>query len=138
MSRIVLDTNSLVQCISPKSRYRKIWDSFIAGKNELCVTTEILNEYEEVLERLMGTEIAKLVINLILNNPYTCFCTPYYKFNLIVADADDNKFVDCVVAANAKLLVTEDNHFKILKQYDFPKIECIGLDDFCFMVQLNE
>ncbi len=35
MSRIVLDTNALVQCISPKSRYRKIWDSFLNRENFL-------------------------------------------------------------------------------------------------------
>ena len=47
MNRIVLDTNSLIQCISPKSRYRKIWDCFLDGTNQLCVSDEILNEYEE-------------------------------------------------------------------------------------------
>lgn len=83
MNRIVLDTNSLIQCISPKSRYRKIWDCFLDGTNQLCVSDEILNEYEEILERLAGVEIAKLVIDVILNNPYTLFFTPYYNFNLI-------------------------------------------------------
>ena len=108
MNRIVLDTNSLIQCISPKSRYRKIWDCFLDGTNQLCVSDEILNEYEEILERLAGVEIAKLVIDVILN-----------------------KFVDCAVVANAKFIVTEDHHFHILKQYNFPKVSFIGLDDFC-------
>ena len=115
MNRIVLDTNSLIQCISPKSRYRKIWDCFLDGTNQLCVSDEILNEYEEILERLAGVEIAKLVIDVILNNPYTLFFTPYYNFNLIKSDPDDNKFVDCAVVANAKFIVTEDHHFHILK-----------------------
>ena len=56
MSRIVLDTNSLVQCISPKSKYRKIWDCFLDGTNLLCVSNEILNEYEEILEVGEATE----------------------------------------------------------------------------------
>lgn len=131
MNRIVLDTNSLIQCISPKSRYRKILDCFLDGTNQLCVSDEILNEYEEILERLAGVEIAKLVIDVILNNPYTLFFTPYYNFNLIKSDPDDNKFVDCAVVANAKFIVTEDHHFHILKQYNFPKVSFIGLDDFC-------
>lgn len=114
MNRIVLDTNSLIQCISPKSRYRKIWDCFLDGTNQLCVSDEILNEYEEILERLAGVEIAKLVIDVILNNPYTLFFTPYYNFNLIKSDPDDNKFVDCAIVANAKFIVTEDHHFHIL------------------------
>lgn len=102
MSRIVLDTNSLVQCISPKSEYRKIWDCFLEGSNYLCVSNEILNEYEEILERLAGTEVAKLVIEIILNSPYTLFFTPYYNFHLIKSDPDDNKFVDCAIVANAQ------------------------------------
>lgn len=130
MSRIVLDTNSLVQCISPKSKYRKIWDCFLDGTNVLCVSNEILNEYEEILERLAGVEIAKLVIDVILNNPHTLFFTPFYNFNLIKSDLDDNKFVDCAVVANAKFIVTEDRHYNILKLYSFPKVDFIGLDDF--------
>lgn len=49
MSRIVLDTNSLIQSIPPKSKFHKIWESFLDGTNELCVSTGILNEYEEIL-----------------------------------------------------------------------------------------
>ena len=130
MSRIVLDTNSLIQCISPRSRYRAIWDSFFNGTNLLCVSNEILNEYEEILERLAGEGTAKYAINVILNNKYTRLITPYYRFHLIKSDFDDDKFVDCAVASNAKFIVTEDHHFDILLKCDFPKINIIVLDDF--------
>ena len=130
MSKIVLDTNSLIQSLPSRSRYHRIWLSFLDGTNELCVSGEILNEYEEILERLVGKEVAKLTLDVILNNPYTCFLTPYYKFNLIKSDPDDNKFVDCAVIANAKFIVTEDRHFDVLKECPFPKIEVIGLDLF--------
>lgn len=130
MSRIVLDTNSLVQCIPPKSKYREVWDCILTGKHRLCVSNEILEEYEEILQRLTDVDVATLVIEVILNSPYTVFCTPYFKFNMIESDVDDNKFVDCAIVANAKFIVTEDQHFRILKQHDFPKVECIGLDDF--------
>ena len=33
MEKIVLDTNCLVQSISPRSPYRRIWDSFFDGTN---------------------------------------------------------------------------------------------------------
>ena len=39
---------------------------------------------------------------------------PHYTFALIEADKDDNKFVDCAIAANAKCIVTED----VLKHID--------------------
>ena len=100
------------------------------GTNELCVSSEILVEYEEILQRLTDANTAKDVIELIINNPYTRFITPYYHFNLITADLDDNKFVDCAISANAKYIVTEDRHFDVLKRCDFPKVDIIKLEAF--------
>ena len=79
-NRIVLDTNSLVQCIAPRSRYRRIWDSYVEGDYVLCVSNEILNEYEEILERLAGVEVSKYAIEAILNSSNTLFCVPSYNF----------------------------------------------------------
>lgn len=95
MERIVLDTNCLIQSIPSRSKYRKIWDSFFDGTNILCVTTSILNEYEEILELLTNEETAKYIINAIVSSPYTQFVNVYFDFNLIEKDPDDNKFVDC-------------------------------------------
>ena len=129
MARLVLDTNSLIQCIAHRSRYHAIWLSLLDGRNNLCVTNEILEEYEEILERKASHAFATLAINVIVNNPHTLFITPYYHFNLIKADPDDNKFVDCAVAGNAKFIVTEDRHYDILRRTDFPKVSIIKLDE---------
>ena len=135
MARIVLDTNSLIQSIPPRSKYHHIWKSFLDGTNVLCISTEILEEYEEILQRLTDIDTAQLVIELIINNPYTLFLTPYYKFNLIAEDPDDNKFVDCAIAANAKYIVSEDRHFDVLKACSFPKVDVIGLDLFASLLE---
>ena len=69
MERIVLDTNCLIQSISPRSPYRRIWDSFFDGTNLLCVTTSILNEYEEILNLLTNVpniSLMQLLVILIL------------------------------------------------------------------------
>ena len=131
----MLDTNSLLQCISRRSAFHEIWLSFLDGRNLLCVTNEILIEYEEILERETSHEFALLAMNVIINNPYTMFVTPYYHFNLIKSDPDDNKFVDCAVAGNARFVVTEDRHYKILEEIDFPKVDIIGLDDMLQQLQ---
>lgn len=129
MSRIVIDTNTLVQIVSPKSRYREIYDSFFDGRNTLCVSTEILEEYEEILYRLTNKEVAANIIDAIVNNPYTLEVQPFYKFNLIQQDPDDNKFVDCAIVSHARYLVTEDKHFRVLKDIPFPSVNVIGIDD---------
>ena len=48
---VVIDTNCLVQMLSVHSSYRPAWQAFREGKYELCVTNEILEEYQEILER---------------------------------------------------------------------------------------
>jgi len=58
----------------------------------------------------------------------------YYNWNLISADKEDNKFSDCAIAAAADYIITEDSHFNILKQIDFPKMNIIGADDFMKMI----
>lgn len=128
MSRLVLDTNTLVQCISHRSRYHDLWRSMLDGRNQLCVTTEILAEYAEILEQKTTATFATLALDVIINNPYTLFVTPYYKFNVITADPDDNKFVDCAVAANAHFIVTDDHHYNVLLGMEFPKVSIIKLD----------
>lgn len=129
MARLVLDTNSLIQCIARRSRYHAIWFSLLDGRNRLCVSNEILEEYEEILKRKAGHTFATLAIHVIVNNPHTLFITPYYHFHLIKADPDDNKFVDCAVAGNATFIVTEDHHYDVLRQTDFPKVNIVTLDE---------
>ena len=135
MSRIVLDTNSLIQSIPPRSIYHAIWQSFLDGTNTLCVSTEILAEYEEILQRLTNVDTAQLVIELIVNNPHTLMFSPYYHFELITSDPDNNKFVDCAIVASAKYIVTEDHHYDVLKSCSFPKVDVIDLDSFLREVQ---
>jgi len=43
---------------------------------------------------------------------------------------DFNKFVDCAIAANAQYIVSEDSHFKHLKDIPFPTVNVIHLGKF--------
>ena len=135
MSRIVLDTNGLIQILPPRSKYHRIWESFVGGENVLCVSTEILNEYLEIMQKLINLEIAEYVIKTIINSSFVQFVNPYYHFGLIEADPDDNKFVDCAIAANAQFIVTNDHHYNVLLQIDFPKVNVINIDDFLELVE---
>ena len=126
---IVLDTNCLLMSLSRRSRYYPVWRDFVDGKYTLCITNEILAEYEEILTQKVGLEIATNIIQALIDLPNTKMVQVYYHLRLITADPDDDKFVDCAVACNAKFVVTDDNHFDVLKRVDFPKIDVIGLDE---------
>lgn len=130
MDNIVIDTNSLIMAISARSGYHKIWKSFLAGDFYLCISNEIIEEYAEVISRNINVNVARYVIFTILERNNVKQITPAYKWNLITADPDDNKFVDCAIAANAKFIVTEDHHFDVLKDIPFPSVAVLSIDQY--------
>ena len=130
MHPVVIDTNCLIQIIARKSPYRPIWDAFLAGKFVLCVSNEILEEYQEILSTQITPTIAENVIMLILNMENVLLVDPYFRMMLITADKDDNKFTDCAFAAGADYLVSEDKHFNILRSTPFPQLNLVSLDEF--------
>ena len=98
------------------------------------MSNEIIEEYVEIMQKLMGYAAAEYIVKTILNSKFTQVITPYYNFNLIEEDKDDNKFVDCAIAAQAKCIVTNDHHYDILKSIPFPKVEVVGLVKFMEML----
>ena len=84
----------------------------------------------EILQRLTDFETAEVVIKTIVNSPFVEFVSPYYRFELIKQDPDDNKFVDCAIAASARYIVTNDHHYDVLKEIPFPHVDIISIADF--------
>lgn len=127
---IVLDTNCLVMSLSSRNKYSEIWQKFVRGEYILCVSNEILEEYEEVIGRNVSPKAARIVMAYLQVLPNVKFIDPHYSFSLIKADEDDNKFVDCAIASNALFIVSEDKHFRELEKVPFPKVEVISIDRF--------
>ena len=135
--KIVLDTNCLTPIVIPHSFCWDVWQAFIAGEYTLCVSNEILMEYREVLERkFQSPEFAEMVVNVLLNAENVEFVEPAYRFNLIKEDNDDNKFVDCAITAGATYVVSNDKHFKVLKDIPFPHVEVKTLREFKEIVNM--
>lgn len=86
----------------------------------LAFSTAILLEYEEVLTRYGGPNRwpqvwrALELTGQIHDNLRRV--EPAYHWRLIVTDPDDDKFVDCAIAAEAGWVVTEDRHLDVLKR----------------------
>ncbi len=135
---IVLDTNCLLMSLSRRSPYYPVWREFVDGKYTLCVTNEILSEYEEKLIEKVGQEIASNVITAILDLPNTKMVQVFYHLRLITSDPDDDKFVDCAFKANARFIVAQDHHYDVLKQTPFPYIDVIGIDEFIRVLQKQD
>ena len=128
--RIVLDTNGLVASLGATSPYREIWLGLRNCKYRLCVSNDILFEYQEIIAAKTSPSIANKIIDFILNSENVELVTPFYHFELITADHDDNKFVDCAIAANATFIVSDDKHFNSLSQITYPRLMVVKLMEF--------
>lgn len=128
--KIVLDTNILLVSIPKKSRYRIIFDSLINKQYQLIISNEILSEYTEIISQKTNQLIANNISEMLLSLANVHKQEVYYKWNLIEADKDDNKFVDCAVAGNVDYLISNDKHFNGLKKVEFPKLTVLNIDEF--------
>jgi putative PIN family toxin of toxin-antitoxin system len=128
--KIVLDTNSFISCIGKLSAYRNVFDSFLNREYILCVSTEILLEYEEKFDEFWGPEVTHNLLGTILTAENTSLYDIFYFFHLVHGDVEDNKFADTYLSSNADLLISNDRKLLALNQNEFPQIRVMSLEDF--------
>ena len=130
--RIVLDTNVLLQIISSRSPHHWLWQSLRQQEITLCVTTDILDEYHEIITRFYGSVVlADHVLETIIGWTSLVRVEKYYFWGLPYKDPDDQKFIDCYVACGAYYLVTEDKvFFKEFKKDNFLKVRVLKPQNF--------
>lgn len=129
--KIVLDTNVLVNSFLKNSKNYWIWKALEAQQLTLCVTTDILLEYEEIITRRYDDAlIATFVLDALQIMPNIVYIRKDIFFRLIPQDQDDEKFVDCSIAVSADYLVTNDRHFNVLKKLPFPILKVVNEDEF--------
>ncbi len=130
--RIVIDTNVLIQIISARSPHHWLWQALRRQELTLCVTTDILDEYHEIITRFYESpDLADYTLEAITTWTKLKRVEKYYFWRIPYQDPDDQKFFDCSVACGAHYLVTEDKvFFKELKHISFPIVKPIKPKDF--------
>lgn len=128
--RVVLDINVLLISLPVSSPYRPIFDALRAGKFDLVLSTDILLEYHEKLAEKTSPTVADNVVKLLLSLDNCTLQSVYFEWRLMHNDPDDNKYVDCALVSNVDHLVSEDRHFSMLSDIDFPRLSVIRIDEF--------
>lgn len=128
--RPVADTNIFFPAFNPKSRYYPIVSNLISKKYSLLISTPILLEYEEILQMIFPKELPEQFWLFLLTSDNVIYINPKFRFQIPFADEDDEKFVDCAVCGSADFLITNDKHFNIIKNIEFPKMKVVTADIF--------
>lgn len=127
---IVLDTNVLLVSLPPRSPYYPIFAGLVAGSYDLALSNEILAEYEEQIAVRYDDQTVKYLLDALGMLPNVRMVTPFFRWQLMINDPDDDKFVDAAIAVNADLLVTNDRHFDVLKKVGFPRVAIATAQSF--------
>jgi len=117
MNKVVIDTNVFISSFFGGIP-RKIIDLWKDGEILLCFSQKIVEEYLEVLHRLgiEKEEIDKLA--RLFAEGYNCIYTAStIKLNIVKDDPDDNKFIECAVELDCKLIISGDKHLLKIKKY---------------------
>jgi putative PIN family toxin of toxin-antitoxin system len=128
--KVVIDTNCLLSCIGKRSIHRNVFDAFLDGEFELCLSTEILLEYEEMFDSFWGQTVTQNLLGVLLTAENASLHDIFYYFQLVQGDSDDNKFADTYLASNADILVSNDKKLLALNDLEFPPMQVIQLEKF--------
>ncbi|MDX1939071.1 MAG: putative toxin-antitoxin system toxin component, PIN family [Saprospiraceae bacterium] len=126
--RLVLDTNVFLVSLLPHHKYWWLFEALLNQQYILLVSNEILTEYLEKCIQKYGVTLTDQQLDFLLELSNVELVTSYYNWQLIEADPDDNKFIDCAVAGQADYIVTHDKHFRVLETIFFPQVSTIRLE----------
>lgn len=121
--KVVVDTNVLVsRVMSRKGVPARIFEHWIAGAFELIISTDVWAEYRRVfdyehilrLHSLPSEQVDNILAEL---KQGSTTVTPSESLNVVLADPDDNKFLECALAGDADYIVSGDSHLLSLQEY---------------------
>ncbi|MBI3943581.1 MAG: putative toxin-antitoxin system toxin component, PIN family [Chloroflexi bacterium] len=119
----MIDTNVLVsRFLSPTGIPAQIFHLWRETVFEVVVSESVLSEYQRVLgyehirarHQMSDAEIADVLLDL---RRFSLLVAPQGQVEVIGADPEDNKFLECAVAGSADYIISGDLHLLQLKAY---------------------
>ena len=119
--RVVIDTNIIFSSFFGGNASRII-DLWKTGKLTICISSEIIDEYyQTILLDPHTKDVAPLFFSVFAKQSNMLFTNAVRKLN-IVADPDDDKFIECAEALNAEYIISGDKALLAVKRYGNIKI----------------
>ena len=118
MARVVIDTNVLISSFLGGNPYQ-VFACWKRSELALCVSPPIVEEYAKVFDRLGLHDEAEAVefFKLLQKGFNVIFVGKTPKLQLVKTDPSDNKFIECVVAAEAECIISGDRALLSIKNY---------------------
>lgn len=116
---VVLDTNIFISSFLGKGPPHQILKRWIKGEFDLCLSNEIIEEYLEILVRAGVSEKPEVqeVLKMMKQQGNIIFSSSPERCRVVKDDPDDDKFIGCAIACEAKWIVSGDAHLLNIQKY---------------------
>ena len=128
MPSATFDSNVYISALVFRKKALQILDLAIEQGVEIAISDEIVEETIRVLREKFRWSDERLEEARATMNSITRRVAPTEKLDVVKSDSDDNKIVECAVAAGSDYLVTGDNDILSLGSYG--KTRMIKPSDF--------
>ena len=116
--KVILDTNVLISGIFFTGPPFEILDAWKHSQLQIVLTKEILEEYKRVAESLSEKFPTIYILPIIeLLTIHSHFIDAEDISLSVCDDPDDDKFIECAVASNTKIIVSGDKHLLKITGY---------------------
>lgn len=120
---VVLDTNVIISALlSAGGSPAQIIDLWEAGVFDVAISTPLLDELKRVLDYPQVKKYQKMTpdeINTLLGrwSTISVYVEPEVVLEVVKDDSDDNRVLECAVAAKANYIISGDKHLLDLGEY---------------------
>jgi putative PIN family toxin of toxin-antitoxin system len=104
-----------------------------AGHFSLAISDAILNEIWGVLRDKFAWSEAAIAETRSLLSGCTTLVQPAQSLDVVPDDPDDNRIIECAVAAGSRFIVTGDEHLLRLGNYE--NIQILKVTDFLKLME---
>jgi putative PIN family toxin of toxin-antitoxin system len=116
--RVVLDTNVYFSAFnSTRGVPFDLWRRAVRREYALLISPAIMRELAEVLRADLDWPEPDIIAQLKLVAKVAQIVAPKLTLEVIAADPDDNRVLECAVAGNAGLIASYDYHLTRLKAF---------------------
>ena len=127
--KIVVDTNVVISAVFFGGKPRKIIKAIADGTLIAYATPAIIEEYLEIVNEMINRKQGKLNSTILMPLIEKIIVSQPLSSIKICRDPDDDKFIECAVAAKAMYIVSGDKDLLDIAEYQDIKI--VTASEFC-------
>lgn len=136
MKRVTADSNIWVSALIWGGKPLLLLELALQGEVQLVISPDILNESLRVLRDKIGLDVDDLQKAQDYIRRCTRLVEPTEKLDVVQSDPDDNRVLECAVAADADTVVSGD--LDLLRMGSFREIRILRVSEFLVGFQARE